>query len=60
MKGKYIRTVIIADPDSGLDVHIAIYKLDNAGMVGIDESYLENTDGPVFSPFDYGVELDLD
>ena len=60
MKGKYIKTIVLPDPDTGMDVHVSIYKLANGGMVGIDESFLENTDEGVYSPFEYGVELYLD
>jgi hypothetical protein len=60
MKGKFIKTITVTDPDSQGEVQVAIYKLDNGGMIGVDESFLANTDEPVYSPFDSGVELDLD
>jgi len=60
MKGKFVKIVIIRDPDSKLDVNVQIFKLENGGMIGIDESFIANTDEPIFSPFDHGVELDLD
>lgn len=60
MKGKFVKVVIIRDPDSKLDVNVQIFKLETGGMIGIDESFIANTDEPIFSPFDLGVELDLD
>ena len=60
MKGKLIKTITVQDPDSNAPVEVAIYKLENGGMIGIDESFLSNTDEPIYSPFDLGVELDLD
>lgn len=60
MKGKFVKSITIIDPDTKLEVQVGIYKLTNGGMVGIDESFLANTDEPVFSPFDPGVILDLD
>lgn len=60
IKGKYVKTIKVTDPDSGGEVDLAIYKMETGGMVGVDESFLANTDEPVFSPYDSGVELNLD
>lgn len=60
MKGKFLQSITVIDPDTNGEVQVSIYKLDNGGMIGVDESFLANTDEPVFSPFDYGVELDLE
>jgi hypothetical protein len=60
ISGKYVKTVTVVDPDSGGEVDIAIYKMETGGMVGVDESFLMNTDEPLFSPYDAGVELNLD
>lgn len=60
IKGKFVQTIITIDPDSKSEVSITIYKLDTGGMIGIDESFLVNTDDPVYSPYDSGIELDLD
>jgi hypothetical protein len=60
INGKFVKTITLADPDTGFDVWVAIYKLETGGMIGVDESFLANTDEPVYSPFDYGEELNLD
>lgn len=60
IKGKHIQTITVTDPDSGGPVEVAIYKMETGGMVGIDESFLMNTDEPVYSPYDLGEEMDLD
>ncbi len=60
MKGKFLQSITVIDPDTNGEVQVSIYKLDNGGMIGVDESFLANTDEPVFSPFDLGVELDLE
>lgn len=60
MKGKFLQSITVIDPDTNGEVRVSIYKLDNGGMIGVDESFLANTDEPVFSPFDLGVELDLE
>lgn len=60
IKTKLVDEVNMTDPDTKLPVHIAIYKMETGGMVGIDSSFLENTDLPVYSPFDGGIELDVD
>lgn len=60
LKAKLCGNAVVIDPDSQLPVEIDIYKLESGGMVGIDASFLENDVGPVFSPFDANVELELD
>lgn len=60
MKGQLVMTVEVTDPDTKLPVNVAIYKLDNGAMVGIDESYIANTDDAIMSPYDNGTELNLD
>ena len=60
MKGTLVKTITVIDPDTQGEVQVSIFKLENGGMIGVDESFLANTDEPVFSPFDCGVELDLD
>lgn len=57
---KYIDELEVTDPDSGLPVHITIVKMETGGMVGVDSSFLDNTDLPVFSPYDRNIELDVD
>ena len=60
IKAKYVGAVGLNDPDSGLRVEIEIFKLETGGMIGVDSSFLANTMEPVYSPFDEGVELELD
>lgn len=60
IKGKYIQTIEVTDPDTGNQVEVSIYKMETGGMVGVDDSFLANTDEPVYSPYDLGEELDLD
>jgi hypothetical protein len=61
IKGTFINTITVTDPDSGLGVEVSIYKLETGGMIGVDESFLlRRTNEPVYSPFDLGEELDLD
>jgi hypothetical protein len=60
IKGKFVKTIDVVDPDSGFEVQVSLYKLETGGMIGVDESFLMNTDEPVYSPFDLGEELDLD
>jgi hypothetical protein len=57
-KMKFIKEVVVEDPDSQAPVRLGIYKTEGGGMVGIDTSFLANSNEPVWSPFDYGVELE--
>jgi hypothetical protein len=54
IKGTFIKTITVTDPDCGVDVEVSIYKLETGGMIGVDESFLTNTNEPVYSPFDFG------
>ena len=38
---KYVKEIVVVDPDSGGDVTIAIYKHEGGGMFGIDSSFIE-------------------
>ncbi len=58
MKMRFLRTLSVVDPDSHLDVEISIYKTEGGGIVGIDSSFLSNTDEPIYSPFDLGEILE--
>lgn len=51
---KYVTTVTVTDPDSGLPVEVEIRKLETGPMVGIDGSFLEQLadDEQPFSPYD--------
>jgi hypothetical protein len=51
----YIASVPVLDPDSKLWVHVEIRKCQDSGaMVGIDESFLEDTDKLVRNPYNRG------
>lgn len=58
MKMKFIRQLTVEDPDSHLDVEISIFKLETGGMVGLDSSFLMNTDEPIYSPYDFGEQIE--
>jgi hypothetical protein len=55
-----VKTITVTDPDSNLPVEVVIVKLETGGMMGIDESFLANTDEPVYSCFDKGIEVNVD
>jgi hypothetical protein len=55
MKAKQVTTVTVTDPDTQLDVDVAIYKEESGAMVGVDASYVEQDIGPVLSPVCNGV-----
>jgi len=59
IKTTYVQTVTVVDPDSGNDVSVEVRKLETGPMVGIDGSYLEQDVGPVYSPYDRDVELEI-
>jgi hypothetical protein len=57
---KHIKTVTVIDPDTGNEVEVEIRKDTVTGaMVGLDGSYLSNTDGLVFDPYNQGDELEV-
>lgn len=60
VKTKQVTVITVTDPDTNLPVDITILKLETGGMIGVDSSFLENTDEKVYSPFDKGVELIID
>ena len=37
---------------------LAVYRLESGGLVGVDGSFLEQIEGPLYSPYDYGEELE--
>jgi hypothetical protein len=49
---KQISEITLIDPDTNLPVEVTILKLETGGIIGIDSSFLSNTDEPVYSPFD--------
>jgi hypothetical protein len=60
IKGKLVHHHTVIDPDTGGKVTICVIKLETGGMIGIDASFLEQVEEPVYSPFDKNVEIDLD
>lgn len=60
IKGKFIQTITVIDPDTGGEVKVDMFKLETGGTVGIDASYIEGTEEPIYSPFDKNRELNLD
>jgi len=60
IKGKLVHHHTVIDPDTGGEVTICVVKLETGGMIGIDASFLEQVEEPVYSPFDKNVEIDLD
>lgn len=60
INSKPVTVVTVTDPDSQLPVEVAIIKLETGGMIGVDASYLSNTDEPVYSPFDFATEVNVE
>ena len=38
---KYVKDIVIQDPDTGGDVDVTIFKHEGGGLFGIDSSYLD-------------------
>jgi len=38
---KYVKDIVIQDPDTGGDVDVTIFKHQNGGIFGMDTSYLD-------------------
>ena len=57
IKTKYIKTIVVVDPDTGANITLEIRKQDNGPMVGLD--MVGNEDGNYYSPYDEGVLLDI-
>jgi hypothetical protein len=54
-KAKFVKEVVVDDPDTRGEVHLAVYKHENGGMFAIDSSYIEQVldpedDGPMSIP----------
>ena len=55
VKGQFVKSVTVVDPDTGNEVEVEIWKDPESGaMVGIDSSWLENYEG-MYSPFNHGT-----
>ena len=39
--GKYVKEIMITDPDTGGEVDIAVYKHEGGGMFAIDSSFID-------------------
>jgi hypothetical protein len=59
MNSKYVKTVTVIDPDTKGEVEIEIRKLANGGMVGLDASFLSQTDDEIYSPYDRDTVMNL-
>lgn len=58
IKMKFVRQITVVDPDTGNDVKVEIYKMDTGAMVGLDASFLEQVEGPLYSPYDCAVQME--
>jgi hypothetical protein len=60
IQAKKVQTITVIDPDTKFPVNVIIAKLDNGAMVGIDESYLANTEEPVYTPYQKAKQINVD
>jgi len=37
---KFVKEIVVQDPDSKADVEVSIFKHENGGLFGIDSSYI--------------------
>jgi hypothetical protein len=44
-RAKFVKEIVVEDPDSGGLIEIEIYKHENGGMFGIDSSYVDQVLG---------------
>ena len=55
---KFIKEIVVIDPDTGLEVHVEIHKdPESGGVFGVDASYLDQLSSVVNSPFN-GTRLE--
>lgn len=40
-KAKFVKEIVVTDPDSGGEVHLSVFKHENGGMFAIDSSFIE-------------------
>jgi len=59
IKTKFVKSIMVIDPDSKLPVQIEIRKMETGPIVGIDGSWLESDIGNTYSPYDNGIELEI-
>jgi hypothetical protein len=56
INSKFVQTVTVIDPDTLAEVEVEIRKLETGPMVGLDCSFLAQTDDTPNSPYDsFGV-----
>jgi len=48
MKAKFIKTIVVTDPDDRGDVEVTLFKHENGGIFGVDSSYLIYLEGSEF------------
>ena len=58
MKSKFIKTIILKDPDSNKDVYIEIMKLVTGEMIGLDYNSFEKTNGEFYNPYNKDSKID--
>lgn len=54
---KFIKNIVVTDPDTGLEVELCIYKdMSTEGIFGVDASYIEQMEPETInSPFSDAV-----
>ena len=52
-----VKEIVVTDPDTNLPVHVTILKEEGGGMLGVDSSFLLNTEEDVHSPFNPNIRL---
>jgi len=60
IKSKFVTLVEVLDPDTGNLIDVEIRKLETGAMIGIDGSYLMDTDGDVYSPYDENETVEVE
>ena len=40
MNAKFVKEIVVTDPDSNAPVELSVFKHDNGGMFAIDSSYI--------------------
>jgi len=60
IRSKQVGSIMQMDPDSGGEVELAIFKMETGGMVGLDASFIEQEVGPLYSPYDHNIKLNID
>lgn len=64
-RAKYVREILVKDPDTGNTIEMEVYKHENGGMFAIDSSFVaqvaeeeeslgETPEAVIMDPFSYG------